>query len=106
MSFHTGPEIIPGENQVFFDESRGKWTVLFGDGRQESKVQFPNEAAARDAAGETNNKNTETVPKQLVKNKVKEKSIATESFKEETAELQSQVVQPGSKVDVGPIEAS
>ncbi len=87
MSFHRGPEVIPGENQVFFDDRRGRWTVLFGDGRQESRVQFPNEAAARDAAGETNNKNTETVPKQLVKNKVKEKSIATESFKEETAEL-------------------
>jgi len=86
-------QVING-NQVYLDEVRGRWTVLFAaDNRRQ---QFATEEEAIVAAGgdpeQLGNRKTDVVPKQAVDNTLTKKSNAKEKLDKEVQDSVTQTV--------------
>jgi len=88
MSFHAADanaQIING-NKVYFDQARGRWTVLFV--RDQIREQYNSEAEAKAAAagggGSEGDRNTAVVPKQAVQTAVASQTPAVKEFSDKS----------------------
>ena len=94
MSWHGPPTVEPGENKVYYDDVRGRWTALFGDGRAASRVQYNSEEEARAAAGLSAKPIAEPVDTKASKSGVTEESgRARNAVNQSPAETQASVAQ-------------
>lgn len=94
MSWHGPPTVEPGENKVYYDDVRGRWTALFGDGRAASRVQYNSEEEARAAAGLSAKPIAEPVDTKASKSGVTEESgRARNAVNQSPAETQASIAQ-------------
>ena len=116
MSWHAPPQIIPGKNQVYKSDRSGRWEVLFGDGRTESRVDFNTEAEARAAAGlgpkpipEPNDtkagKKAVTSESGRVRNAVSSEAVETEAQTSQAKQISTKISDGGINKTTGPLKS-